>query len=152
MTKDAKASILNILRIMTPFEIARMTKISTGVKKVALTDLMIMGEAAFDIVDDEAAEEAGAKEPSKNEENIIEFKKREADAIDKADKDESQSTTVFILSEKRKLYESQGKLKKKEVIYSYAQNAAVEIIKRTEEDVDLSDTDTRGTLINKKQF
>ena len=116
-----KPTVLRIVGIMTPIDIAKLTKTSVGVRKVALTDIMISGDHLLD----EDVEETEFNEiTEERKEEIINtfFVNREA----KTEGDEvveggdlKKATGVFLMSEKKKLDVATRKQRKIEVLESY---------------------------------
>ncbi len=165
----ALSLLTDILRILTPEEIAELTNASSGSSRRGLTELMDMyeddvlpqsldgegakilpfGKAQEGELDERVYESAGRE--------VVEYinhfyhKKQFAEtAINK--KGDAVVTSLFILNEKERFKYVQAKLKKKEVMGLYMKNANVDIEQEKILKDDLSKSSRAGVLINKKQY
>ncbi|MBT3585938.1 MAG: hypothetical protein HN509_13615 [Halobacteriovoraceae bacterium] len=72
--------------------------------------------------------------------------------MDIEDDDTPKEISLFIIHEKKKFEESYSKLKSKEVITLYNENAAVDIEQEKNMKDDLNKSSQFGILVNKKQY
>ncbi|EQC43564.1 hypothetical protein [Bacteriovorax sp. Seq25_V] len=167
----ALSFLTDILRILTPEEIAELTNASTGSSRRALTDLMDLyeddalpsfaenGEGAKilpfnkkqeDVAEVERVYEVAGSEVCEYIEHFFHKKEFENTAVNK--KGESVVTSLFILNEKERFKYVQSKLKKKEVMGLYMKNANVDIEQEKILKDDLTKSSRAGVLIDKKQY
>ncbi len=173
--------IKDLLRILTHFEIDELTTESVGGEKVSLTKMLLdkiskkqvqspvkekieneqerveskakiipFGKAIADDykIENIKSSEKVIKEDIKNKlstEDIVLGKQEEEIVEEKID------SNVFILDEQRKSKESQRKLREKEIVHLYQQNAAVAIDQERINNKDLSKSTDVGVLINKRR-
>ncbi|MBL6990955.1 MAG: hypothetical protein ISR65_14310 [Bacteriovoracaceae bacterium] len=147
--------LMNLLKIITPFEMERLTVKSVSKEKRSLTQMLtnkILGrseakdEKAQDTekeaVDDQAnAEDKKDEEGTQNEKNPPNSKNGK----------EKVNVNVFILDELKKSEKSQKRLKGREVLETYQETGSVTIEQEKMMKDDLSKSTSLGLLINKKQ-
>ncbi|MDD0854806.1 hypothetical protein HBN50_16985 [Halobacteriovorax sp. GB3] len=168
----AQNLLMDLLRILTPEEINKLTSSSEGDKRVSLTDMMNLratGEE-IDFSDkanmakilpfkrkDEADGEAEDSEIFAGKDCVEyiaqHYLKRELND-NLVDKETGQTveTSHFILNEKKRFTYSQSKLKGSEVLKLYQKNSVVDIEQEKKLKDDLSKSAQTGVLVNKRQF
>jgi hypothetical protein len=162
----------SILRVLTPEEINELTTTSTGENRVSLTDIINqrLDGVGHDFSDNETmAKILPFKRANEQEEDVeeavevqagdrcnefierfLERRKVSDTALDS--KGELVETSSFIFKEKERFAYSQAKLKQKEVLGLYKQNAAVDVDQVRALKDDLSQSAQSGVLVNKKQY
>lgn len=169
----ANSFLLNsILRVLTPEEISELTTTSSGENRVSLTEIINqrLDGVGHDFSDSEkmakilpfksknndikqSESSTSIKCGTRTEEFIQRFFKRQ-DASDTAldENGELVETSSFIFKEKERFAYSQAKLKQREVLGLYRQNAAVDVDQVRALKDDLSQSAQSGVLVNKKQY
>lgn len=169
----AKSFLLTtILRVLTPEEISDLTTTSTGDRRVNLTDIINqrLDGVGHDFGDPERMAKILPFKKSEDEEEVVEEKVptfcglRAQEFIERffirrkltdtsVDSEGNQiETSSFIFNEKERFAYSQSKLKQREVLGLYRQNAAVDVDQVRALKDDLFQSAHTGVLVNKKQY
>jgi len=144
----------NIMRLLTPEEIQELTTISAGANKTDLTTMMdayIKRDLGENVLSFSEFKERNQKENEAGPE-AIEVENTETTEKIEEGPEAQKKGVVFILDIKRKMAESQRRLKEREIRDLYDENANFDLDQEKANKDDMSKSSKVGVLINKKQF
>ena len=149
--QEYSSSLHNLLGILIPERLSDYVVMMDGGNKRDLVDLMTRHQDKMI-----QAKSRGKAKILKFEKKVSSKTKVQKGEFSSSDKDDSRNdekpTSLFILEEKKRLQESQFKLKSKEVLDLYKKSSEVNLSEERSTRDDLSKSNKVGVLINKRQY